>query len=150
MCYQEDAERYIDGAVETVNARDWKGYGAFFAADVVMRVPGAIDGSMSGRAARVAFVEGIIRAFPDGRISRVRVFGVGEWGCCQFEFRGTNTGPPGHPDGSETAPNDHDGKWTVGETAPNFSAETYNGLSITLSCLLENGPVLLEFLRTFL
>ena len=104
MCYQEDAERYIDGAVETVNARDWKGYGAFFAADVVMRVPGAIDGSMSGRAARVAFVEGIIRAFPDGRILRVRVFGVGEWGCCQFEFRGTNTGPPGHPDGSETAP----------------------------------------------
>lgn len=102
MCYQEDAERYIDGAVETVNARDWDGYGAFFADDVAMRFPGAIDGSVSGRAARVDFVKGIIRAFPDGKISRVRVFGMGEWGCCQFAFEGTNTGPLGGPDGTDT------------------------------------------------
>ena len=102
MCYQEDAERYIDGAVQTVNARDWDGYGAFFAEDVAMRFPGAIDGSVSGRAARVDFVKGIIRAFPDGRISRVRVFGMGEWGCCQFAFEGTNTGPLGNPDGTDT------------------------------------------------
>ena len=66
MCNQKDAERYFDGAVETVNARDWAGYGAFFAEDVAMRFPGAVDGSVSGRAARVRFVEGIMRAFPDG------------------------------------------------------------------------------------
>jgi predicted ester cyclase len=101
MCYQEDAERYIDGAVQTVNARDWDGYGAFFAEDVAMRFPGAIDGSVSGRTARVEFVKGIIRAFPDGRISRVRVFGMGDWGCCQFAFEGTNTGPLAGPDGTD-------------------------------------------------
>lgn len=104
MGIEQDAARYIDGAVETINARDWDGYGAFFAADVAMRFPGAIDGSISGRAARVSFVQGIIRAFPDGRIKRVRVFGAGEWGCCQFEFSGTNTGPLGNPDGTDTPP----------------------------------------------
>jgi ketosteroid isomerase-like protein len=104
MSIEQDAERYIDGAVTTVNERDWDGYGAFFAEDVTMRFPGAIDGSVSGRAERIRFVEGIIRAFPDGQISRVRVFGKGEWGCCQFEFRGTNTGPLANPDGSDTPP----------------------------------------------
>lgn len=104
MGIEQEAERYIDGAVRTVNERDWDGYGAFFAEDVAMRFPGAIDGSVSGRASRVAFVEGIIRAFPDGRISRVRVFGTGDWGCCQFAFEGTNTGPLGNPDGSDTPP----------------------------------------------
>ena len=104
MGIQQDVERYIDGAVETVNARDWEGYGAFFSEDVAMRFPGAVDGSVSGRAARVQFVQGIIRAFPDGRISRVRVFGAGDWGCCQFAFEGVNTGPLGSPDGSDTPP----------------------------------------------
>lgn len=104
MTIGQDAERYVDAAVETVNARDWDGYGALFAENVVMRFPGAIDGSVSGRAARVAFVQGILRAFPDGRISRVRVFGAGDWGCCQFGFEGSNTGPLGNPDGSDTPP----------------------------------------------
>ena len=102
MCMQEDAERYIDGAVRTVNARDWEGYGAFFAEDVAMRFPGAIDGSVSGRTARVQFVKGLVDAFPDGQISRVRVFGMGEWGCCQFAFKGTHTAPLVGPDGGET------------------------------------------------
>ena len=102
MCDHKDAERYTDGAVATVNARDWDGYGAFFAEDVAMRFPGAIDGSVSGRAARVGFVKGIMRAFPDGRISRVRVFGMGDWGCCQFAFEGTNTGPLAGSDGTDT------------------------------------------------
>ena len=104
MTIQQDAERYIDGAVETINARDWEGYGAIFADDVAMRFPGSIDGRVSGREGRVAFVQGIMRAFPDGRINRVRVFGEGKWGCCQFEFEGTNTGPLGNPDGSDTPP----------------------------------------------
>jgi predicted ester cyclase len=104
MSIQQDAERYIYGAVETVNARDWDGYGAFFAEDVQMRFPGAIDGDVSGREARVQFVQGIINAFPDGRIAAVRVFGAGDWGCCQFAFEGTNTGPLGNPDGSEVPP----------------------------------------------
>ncbi len=102
MGIEQDATRYVDGAVETINARDWDGYGAFFSNDVAMRFPGAIDGGVSGRAARVAFVQGIIRAFPDGRIRGVRVFGSGDWGCCQLEFEGTNTGPLGNPDGSDT------------------------------------------------
>ena len=49
------------------------------------------------------FVQGIINAFPDGKIAAVRVFGAGDWGCCQFAFEGTNTGPLGNPDGSEVA-----------------------------------------------
>jgi ketosteroid isomerase-like protein len=104
MCSNEDAERYLHGAVQTVNARDWNGYGAFFAEDVVMRFPGGVDGSVGGREARVAFVRGIMDAFPDGRISAVRVFGTHAWGCCQFAFEGTNTGPMTAPDGSEIPP----------------------------------------------
>ncbi|MEA2025053.1 MAG: ester cyclase [Chloroflexota bacterium] len=103
MTIEDDARRYIDGAVQTINARDWEGYGAFFAEDVQMRFPGAIDGA-SGREARVQFVQVMINAFPDGRISAVRVFGSGDWGCCQFQFEGTNTGPLGGPDGSEAPP----------------------------------------------
>jgi predicted ester cyclase len=104
MGIEQDAARYSDGAVTTVNARDWEGYGAFFASDVAMRFPGAIDGSVAGRAARQAFVQGIMRAFPDGRIRAARSFGSGDWACCQFEFEGTNTGPLGNPDGSEVDP----------------------------------------------
>jgi len=104
MGIEQDAERYVDGAVETINARDWVGYGAFFAEDVAMRFPGSINGEVAGRAARVAFVQGILRAFPDGHIRRIRVFGAGGHGCCQFEFEGTNTGPLGNPDGSDTPP----------------------------------------------
>lgn len=103
MAIQQDAERYINGAVETINDRDWEGYGAFFVEDVRMRFPGAISGAI-GREGRVQFVQGIITAFPDGKITAVRVFGAGEWGCCQFHFRGTNTGPLGAPDGSAAPP----------------------------------------------
>jgi len=69
-----------------------------------MRFPGAINGSVSGREGRVQFVQGIATAFPDGRIAAVRVFGTHDWGCCQCRFEGTNTGPLGNPDGSETPP----------------------------------------------
>jgi predicted ester cyclase len=104
MSAEQDAQRYAHGAVQTVNTRDWDGYGAFFSECVVMRFPGAITGDVTGREARVQFVQGMMRAFPDGSISAVRDFGSGDWGCCQFEFEGTNTGPLGNPDGSDTQP----------------------------------------------
>jgi predicted ester cyclase len=104
MRIEEDAARYIHGAVEAINDRDWDRYGSYFAQDVRMRFPGAIDGSVQGRAARVDFVKGIIRAFPDGKIAAVRAFGAGEWGCCQFSFEGRHDGPLANPDGSDTAP----------------------------------------------
>ncbi len=43
----------------------------------------------------------------------------------------------------------HQGLFAIGEKAPDFRAETYDGQTIVLSCLLEEGPVVLEFLRTF-
>lgn len=85
-------------AERTVNARDWEAYGRLFEEDVAMRFPGA-PGEVVGRAARVEFVRGIMRTFPDGRISVVRSFGEGDWGCVQFRFQGTNTGPVSGPDG---------------------------------------------------
>lgn len=85
-----------------VNERDWEGYGAFFAEDVQMRLPGAIEG-LGGRQARIDFVKGIVRTFPDGRIRGVRAFGVEGWACCQFEFDGTNTGPLATPEGDAPA-----------------------------------------------
>jgi predicted ester cyclase len=89
--------------VDPINGRDWEAHGAFFAEDVAMRFPGAIDGAV-GREARLQFVQGLIDAFPDGKISAVRVFGVGDWGRCQFQFKGTNTEPLGGPDGSVAPP----------------------------------------------
>lgn len=103
MRAEQDAERSINGAVGTVNARDWTRYGAFFGEDVQMRFPGAIGGA-SDRQARVQFVQGILSAFSDGQISAVQVFQDGDRGCCQFHFKGTNTGPLAAPDGSEAPP----------------------------------------------
>ncbi len=102
MGFEQDFEDYLAGAERTINARDWDGYGAFFAEDVHMRFPGAIDG-VSGRGARIDFVKGIIRTFPAGRITGVRAFGSGEWACCQFRFEGTNTGPLATPEGDAPA-----------------------------------------------
>jgi len=98
MSFEKDSAEYLAGAERTVNARDWHGYGAYFAEDVHMRVPGAIGG-MQGRGARIDFVKGIVRTFPDGKIFGLRVFGVDPWACCQFRFEGTNTGPLATPDG---------------------------------------------------
>lgn len=99
MDFQQAAEAYLHGAERAVNERDWDGYGALFAEDVQMRVPGAIDGLAGGRRARVDFVKGILHTFPDGRIHGVRVFGAEPWACCQFRFEGTNTGPLAGPGG---------------------------------------------------
>ena len=104
MSVDQDATRYIHGGVDAINGRDWEGYGSYFADDVRMRFPGAIDGSVSGRAARIDFVKGIIRAFPDGKIAAVRAFGQGDRACCQFTFNGRHDGPLGNPDGSDTPP----------------------------------------------
>lgn len=99
MGFEQDCQDYLSGAERTVNQRDWIGYGGFFHERVGMRFPGAIDGSVSGRAARVEFVQGIMRTFPEGRIYGVRAFGVEPWGCCQFRFEGVNTGPIAGPEG---------------------------------------------------
>lgn len=96
----KDVEHFCAEAERSINERDMEAYGQLFAEDLVMRAPG-VPGEAHGRAARVGFVEGIIRTFPDGRIEGVRTFGEGDWGCIQFRFKGTNTGPLATPDGGE-------------------------------------------------
>ena len=46
-------------------------------------------------------VQGIIDAFPDGRVDVERSFGEGDWGCIQVQFAGTHTGPLATPEGGE-------------------------------------------------
>lgn len=96
-------EDVAEEVVRTVNNREWEAYGEFFAENVTMRIPGAIDGT-TGREARIAFVQGIIRAFPDGKIASVRTIGQGDWSCFQLTFSGTHDGPLATPGGDEIPP----------------------------------------------
>jgi len=93
---------YVAEVERSIAERDWEAYGSLFTQDVAMRFPGAIGGT-SGRQARVDFVKGIIRTFPDGRVTGIRAFGEGEWACFQYRFRGTNTGPATSLSGEELA-----------------------------------------------
>lgn len=100
MTIEKDVEHFMVEAERSVNQRDWDGYGQLFSEDLVLRAPG-VPGEAIGRDARVKFVQGILKTFPDGRIEGVRAFGQGSWGCVQFRFKGTNTGPLATPDGGE-------------------------------------------------
>lgn len=96
---ESNVERYLTESARAVNARDWEAYGSLFTEDLLMFAPG-FPGTR-GRDARLEMVQGIMAAFPDGRVDGQRAFGKGEWACFQFEFSGTNTGPLAAADGSE-------------------------------------------------
>lgn len=92
-------------AIERMNARDLEGYGRMFAEDVLVYAPGTAEPSR-GRAARVAWVGGLLTAFPDGVVTVVGSFYSGNRGCVEFTFEGSHTGPLATADGSVVPPTD--------------------------------------------
>ncbi|MEE9324219.1 MAG: ester cyclase [Dehalococcoidia bacterium] len=88
-------------AERSINGRDWEAYGRLFAESVVMQTP--FPGPRRGRDSRVKMVQGIIEAFPDGRVEAKRSFGQGDWGCMELMFTGTHGGPLLGP-GGKTIP----------------------------------------------
>ena len=77
MAIEQDVEHFIVGAERSINQRDMAAYGRLSSEDLAMRAPG-VPGEAMGREARVQFVQGILKTFPDGRIERVRAFGQGD------------------------------------------------------------------------
>ena len=91
MSWEQD-ERAFDQAVRALNARDWETYGRAFSESLVAHAPGLVEPS-KGRDARVKWVQGILEAFPDGRVEKKRSFGQGDWLCMELAFAGTHKGP---------------------------------------------------------
>lgn len=88
----EENIRAFDRALRALNVRDWETYGSVFAESLVTYAPGLAEPT-KGRAARVKWVQGIIEAFPDGRVEKRRSFGQGDWLCMELQFTGTHKGP---------------------------------------------------------
>jgi steroid delta-isomerase-like uncharacterized protein len=102
MVEKSDIERFVEGGAQAINAGDWDAYGALFARDVVIRSPGAPEGTV-GREARVAFGRAFAKAFPDARVEPVRAFTEGDLVCMEVRFRGTHDGPMITPGGEIAA-----------------------------------------------
>lgn len=94
---------FVEEGARAITERDWQAYGALFSEDLEMRAPG-IPGTVTGRHIRVAMVQGIMDAFPDGQVEVERAFGQDDLGCLQVRFAGTHTGPLAGSGGAEIPP----------------------------------------------
>ncbi len=99
----ERRQRLLVEAIDGMNARDLEAYGRMFSPDVVVYSPGSTDPAI-GRAARVAWVAGLLAAFPDAGVTIVGSFHAGDRGCVEFTFAGTHTGPLATADGGVVPP----------------------------------------------
>ena len=95
----EQHARAVDRALAALNARDWQTYGRLWAESLLTHAPGLGEPS-KGRAARVKWVQGIIDAFPDGRVDMRQSFGQGDLLCVECTFAGTHQGPLLGPSGN--------------------------------------------------
>ncbi len=96
-------KRFTEEGGRAISDRDWQAYGELFSEDLAMRAPG-LPGTVTGRHVRVAMVQGIMDAFPDGQVEVERSFGQGDLGCLQLRFEGTHTGPLAGSGGAEIPP----------------------------------------------
>lgn len=99
----ERRQRILVEAIDGMNARDLEEYGRMFSPDVVVHSPGSTEPAI-GRAARVAWVAGLLAAFPDAVVTIVGSFYAGDRGCVEFSFAGTHTGPLRTADGGVVPP----------------------------------------------
>jgi predicted ester cyclase len=96
-------KRFSEEGARAIADRDWRAYEELFSEDLAMRTPG-LPGTVTGRHVRVAMVQGIMDAFPDGQAEVERAFGQGDLGCLQVRFEGTHTGPLAGSGGAEIPP----------------------------------------------
>ncbi|NYJ04092.1 ester cyclase [Petropleomorpha daqingensis] len=90
-------EQLVDRHYAEINSGDFSDVAEIFGADVVTQVPGSAP--MSGIDPFVAYGQGFLRAFPDGRIHRDRYVEAGDRIIVEGRFTGTNTGPLETPAG---------------------------------------------------
>lgn len=94
-------EQLVDRHYAEINSGDFSDVAEIFGADVVTQVPGSAP--MSGIDPFVAYGQGFLRAFPDGRIHRDRYVEAGDRIIVEGRFTGTNTGPLETPAGGPAA-----------------------------------------------
>lgn len=97
---EELIEQYYDAGARAINTGEWEAYGSIYSEDLLMVAPG-FPGPTTGRDVRVKLAKGLVNAFPDARVERLRSFGQGDWACFEVMFAGTHTGPMPGPDGTE-------------------------------------------------
>jgi steroid delta-isomerase-like uncharacterized protein len=90
-------EQLVDRHYAEINTGDFSDVAEIFGSDVVTEVPGSAP--MAGIDPFVAYGQGFLRAFPDGRIHRDRYVEAGDRIVVEGRFTGTNTGPLQTPAG---------------------------------------------------
>ena len=90
-------EQIVDRHYAESDTQDYSDAAEIFSADVVTRAPGSEP--MSGIDPFVAYGQGFLRAFPDGRIHRDRTVEAGDRIVVEGRFTGTHTGPLQTPAG---------------------------------------------------
>jgi len=90
-------QQLIDTHYAEINGNDFSDARELFSPDVVTHAPGS--GPLTGIEPFVAYGQGFLRAFPDGRIQRDRYLESGDRVVVEGRFTGTNTGPLQTPAG---------------------------------------------------
>lgn len=101
----EENLRKIDASIEAFNARDMDRFVGLQAESSARHAPPAPE-PRKGRDALRDYLQGLanafqglVNAFPDGQIEKVRAFGQGDWTIAELAFTGTHTGPLPGPGG---------------------------------------------------
>ncbi|WP_433507022.1 ester cyclase [Pseudonocardia halophobica] len=96
-----DLRKTFDRLTDAWNAHDVDGFVAPFAEDCELTLPGF---DAKGRQGLRDFWAENEKAFPDNQVVVHRTYVDGDTVVEESLFRGTNTGPLGNPDGTETPP----------------------------------------------
>jgi len=92
----------VELTTTTWNDRDRAGWRECYVEDCEMLAPGVVDGT--GGAALLQFWDETMEAFPDNRITVVRVVAQGDLLVEESRIDATNTGPMAGPDGTPIPP----------------------------------------------
>lgn len=97
----DSAAMVMEEATALYNKGDAEGFCSLYASDVVLTTP---DGRFEGRAAALAYVQGLMSPWPGAVVTIGRHYEEGGTYFGEFTLRGTNDGPLALPDGTELPP----------------------------------------------
>jgi steroid delta-isomerase-like uncharacterized protein len=99
----EENLKVIESVDEAFNNRDWAAFSERHTENVVSHSPTHAEPTKGIKAHRES-LQGLLDAFPDFQMKRVRSFGQGDWVCATYMFTGTHKGPLKGPGGKTIPP----------------------------------------------
>lgn len=88
----EENLKVIESVDEAFNKRDWDAFSERHTETVISYSPTNVEPTKGIKAHRDT-VKGLLKAFPDYKMKRVRSFGQGDWVCATYMLTGTHKGP---------------------------------------------------------